>query len=74
MRFETLNCPTCGEVARGTCETLVGTALLVHNEDGSSEWEGETIIHWDGQQTDTRDGMIVLDCDGGHEWTSRELD
>jgi hypothetical protein len=74
MRFETLDCPTCGEEARGTCETLIGTAELVHHEDGTSDYAGDTIIHWDGQQTvEDGHGRVMLDCANGHEWPSREV-
>ena len=75
MRFQTLNCPTCGEQARGTVERMAGAALLTHQPDGSSEYEGTTDIWWDEQRTQIdAEGRWELICIEGHQWASKEIE
>lgn len=70
MIFKTPKCPTCGELAIGTADTIPGIALLNLGENGEAEWEGTTNVCWDGQTVD-RDkiGDLILTC-GSHEWAS----
>ena len=46
-----------------------GLALLIVDEQGAAEYEGETKIDWDSQVTvaDAR-GRVTLECPGGHQW------
>ena len=48
MKFETPNCPTCGEPAMGTVDVIPGVALLSFAEDGEAWYSGETKVFWDG--------------------------
>jgi hypothetical protein len=75
MRFTPWNCPECGEPAAGTVETVPGLALLVFDDDGQAEYEGETKIDWNGQQT-RRDesGKVTLECRHGHRWSAANAD
>lgn len=76
MKFATMNCPDCGEPARGTVETVSGAALLSNPQlDGSVEYSGETDIWWDEQRT-VRDpmGRVQLVCRNGHDWFSEVVD
>jgi len=74
---KTLYSPT-GIPILGTLEKMTGCALVSHatrNPDGSLEfeYEGETKIYWDDQQTVTRNGQTIwLDEDGG-EWPASTL-
>jgi hypothetical protein len=69
MKFSPHTCPTCGEVTKGTVETVEGIALLDFDEDGDADWEGTTEISWDTQKTITEeDGIVTLVCDNGHSW------
>lgn len=73
MRLEPLFCPECGEMARGTLETIMGIAEFAAAQDGSVEWSGYTAIDWDGQQTITDEvGNARLVCPGGHKWSARQ--
>ncbi len=69
MRFNPSKCPQCGQLAKGTLETIPGLALLMFDEDGNAEYAGGTDVCWDGQQT-IRDeqGRVRLMCPDGHEW------
>ena len=69
MRFEPANCPQCGQQAKGTLETVPGVALLMFDEDGNAEYQGQTDLCWDDQET-IRDesGRATLFCPGGHDW------
>ena len=74
MRLEPFDCPQCGEVAKGTLETLSGVALLFKaidnngNPTGEVEYDGYTEIFWNDQQTVHRNGNPVLICSSGHTW------
>jgi hypothetical protein len=70
MRFKTPKCPECGELAKGTVDTIPGCALLTFAEDGSAEYFGETEVFWDGQTTMRVGDALVLHCDQGHDWPS----
>ena len=65
-------CPECGETARGTLERVEGVALV--DEDpttGEVQYDGETKIDWNSQQTVERDGKPVWVCRCcGHDWTA----
>jgi hypothetical protein len=74
MRFDPLFCPECGEMARGTLETITGVAEFAVAEDGSVEWSGYTAVDWDAQETVVDDGGNArLVCPSGHEWFARML-
>jgi hypothetical protein len=74
MRFDPLFCPECGEMARGTLETITGVAEFDASDNGSVEYSGYTEINWDGQETVTDDGGNArLVCPNGHDWPARML-
>lgn len=65
--------PTGSEIV-GTSDSLLATALISDiNEDGTPEYIGESEIHWDTQETETRDGKILFVDDDGEEWTFDQL-
>lgn len=70
MKFEHHKCPECGQVAEATLENLTGWALLVFDQDGVADWEGETKVDWNSQETDEdpMTGEITLRCPDGHVW------
>lgn len=71
MNLSTPTCPTCGQPAASTLETVYGRALLIRNPDGSFDYEGETKIDWDTQETVTEaDGSATLHCESRHAWQS----
>lgn len=63
-----------GTTIKGTLERLQATALVrewVQNEDGTLdilEWDGETEVFWDGQETVEKEGQIQVVDEEGHEW------
>lgn len=75
MKWEQNRCPTCGEPARSTTETVPGEALLQYQVDTDSfEYEGETKIWWDGQASDLdAEGRNCLRCANDHEWWSNPI-
>lgn len=80
MKFDPIKCPHCGEVARGSIETVTGVALFTGpDEKGEVEYAGETDIDWNTQETiidEDADGDpvgVILSCPNGHEWTARDL-
>jgi hypothetical protein len=69
MRFDPSKCPECGQQATGTLETIPGIALLMFDEDGAADYQGETRVCWDGQMTvRAEDGLATLVCPDGHDW------
>ena len=75
MKFAVMNCPECGEPARGSIETLSGVAVFTDPApDGSVDCEGTTDIWWDEQKT-IRDaqGRAQLICHNGHDWFTEEV-
>jgi hypothetical protein len=76
MKFEKPNCPLCGGVAIGTCDTIAGTAVLSEPDvDGNQEHVGETDVCWDTQTTNTNEkGELQLICYEAHTWYSAEQD
>ncbi len=72
MKFEPLFCPECGEMARGTLETLTGVANFAPAADGSLEYTGYTDLWWDEQRTVVDEGGYArLVCPSGHDWAAR---
>ena len=72
MRFDLPRCPTCGELAMGTRELVPGVALLVFNEKGEAEYQGETRMDWNDQVTcHDQEGRVTLECPNGHQWRAR---
>jgi len=69
MRFDPPQCPQCGQLAKGTLESIPGLARLLLDEDGSAEYAGSTDVYWDDQET-IRDeqGRVTLMCPDGHQW------
>ena len=69
MRFNPFRCPECDETAKGTVEIIHGLALLVFDEEGNADYEGETKVDWDSQASllDAR-GQVTLECSSGHQW------
>lgn len=64
-----------GELIIGTAETIPGTALITHwtwnpeSEQYEAAYTGETVPHWDGQETRTApDGSPVVCDERGGCW------
>ena len=75
MKFAMVNCPECGERARGSVETICGVAVFTDpGPDGSVQYEGDTDLWWDEQKTirDNR-GRVQLTCPNGHDWFTEEV-
>jgi len=70
MKFTPITCPTCGEPAEGTLDTVPGVALLhVDAQTGEAEYRGETEMWWDDQKTILDSvGRYMLCCPNGHDW------
>lgn len=63
-----------GAAIVGTLETLTGLALAsTYDEEGEPQYDGETEIDWDSQETVKRDGKVVYLDEGGGEWTWDQL-
>ena len=75
MKFDRPRCPECGELAWGMLEQVPGLALLLFDEDGRAEYDGETKMFWDDQTT-CRDegGRITLECPNGHRWPAGQVE
>ena len=75
MRFTPWKCPQCDQPAEGTRETVPGLALLVFDDNGRAEYEGETKIDWNIQTT-CRDesSKVILECPDGHQWSAEYED
>lgn len=65
----------------GTAESLLATAYLNLNEiyrkdDGSLgfEYTGENEIHWDTQETQTKDGKVIFVTESGREVTEDQIE
>ena len=75
MRFDPWRCPECGQAARGTQETTPGLALLMFDDEGQAEYEGETKMDWNNQTTDVDDrGQVTLECPDWHRWQATAAD
>ncbi len=69
MILEVPLCPTCREPAVGIAETMLCTAMIQQEDDGSFEYAGESKVHWDTQEaTLGADKRARVECDAGHEW------
>src|SRR5579884_1133486 len=69
MKFDPLQCPDCGESARGTIDVIHGCALFTEpDEKEQVDYAGETDIWWDEQKTIAIDNRLRLICSHGHEW------
>jgi hypothetical protein len=72
MIFDTPRCEICGELAKGTMESLPGVALFVFDKEDTAEYSGETEIWWNDQTTRyDAEGRIALVCPNDHVWYSR---
>jgi hypothetical protein len=72
MTFDTPRCDICGELARGTLETVSAVALLFFDEHDWAEYSGETQIGWNSQVTQRdAEGRVALVCSNDHRWYSR---
>lgn len=72
MKFTPHLCPKCNEPAIATKEHVVAWAMLEEpDEDGETEYTGETDHEYDGQETvKDEKGRVTLKCDNGHQWQS----
>ena len=72
MRFDPLLCPECGEMARGTVETITGVAEFDAADDGTVTFSGYTHVWWEEQRTiEDAGGNVRLVCHNGHDWSAR---
>lgn len=70
MNLEKPSCPTCGERAIGSCETLPAIALFVWIDDDTTDYLGETKPCWANQESELdENGQILITC-GTHKWYS----
>ena len=75
ITFDAPWCPVCGQLARGTLETVPGLALLIFDDAGRAQYEGETKIAWDDQlPCRDRHSRLTLQCRDGHQWQAQLLD
>lgn len=75
MRFTPWKCPECGQPAKGTVETIPGLALLTFDDDGQTEYAGETEIDWNNQASEQDEyGRYLLECHAGHKWPAERKD
>ena len=72
MKFDKPKCPECGELAKGTLETVTGLAMLHFiDKEGNAEYDGETDIDWNNQMTiRVPTNEVILECPKGHAWLS----
>ena len=70
MIFSIPNCPECGHPATATLERIPGWAILLPPDaKGNFEYEGETKVDWNWQDTVLdKNGLVTLSCDNDHEW------
>jgi hypothetical protein len=69
MRFDPWKCPECDQAATGTVEVVRGLALLIFDEHGSADYQGETKVDWDSQASLLdAGGRLTLECPSGHQW------
>lgn len=77
MKFRPMICPQCHKMAYGTVELIRGVALMTpHKEPGKRttfEYDGETQVDWDSQQTIGLGNEVLLTCLEGHEWHARQF-
>ena len=75
MQLQTLNCPECGGLVRGTVETVLGCAELEQQEVGSFAYAGSTDIWWDEQcAIQNENGETQVICEDGHTWFTKVTD
>lgn len=70
MRFVPNCCPECKAPPESIREVLYGEALLLEpDDDGETDYEGETKVDWNSQTTDCdAEGNVQLTCPNGHVW------
>jgi hypothetical protein len=75
MKFQPYRCPECKQLAHGTEETVLATALMnFDSKTNSFEYEGETKVHWNSQETITDEkGRVELSCPNSHSWFATVL-
>lgn len=72
MKLTVPTCRKCGEPAAAIEERLLGDAYISKAEDGSFEYDGETEICWDSQETViSRRGLARVGCSNHHYWKTR---
>ena len=57
----------------GSKEVIPGTAGILGWENGEPNYDGETEVDWDNQQTVRRDDELVYIDDHGNEWLRGQL-
>jgi len=63
-----------GQQIIGTAEKVLCTASIDGiDDDGLPDYAGGSEVHWDTQETQTRDGKILFVCENGDEWTFDQL-
>jgi hypothetical protein len=67
--------PITGTLERLSGEALVDPESFSRKEDGTLVYDhaGETVVFWDGQETEKRGGKVVFVDDGGDEWTEDQI-
>ena len=75
MKFATMKCPDCGELADGILEQCKGRAVITEPDaEGNVEYAGETEMFWDEQEPVGGGMEYNLLCPEGHVWLSTRLD
>lgn len=63
-----------GKPILGTLEKLTARAEITGiNDDGTPEYEGDTEVFWDSQETAELDGKVIFLDEDGYEWTFDQL-
>ncbi len=64
-----------GALIVGSADWVPANALIEGHPDGSVDFEGvgETVLWWDGQYTNERDGEDLYVDEDGEEWTADEI-
>lgn len=79
MELSPAICPTCGESAIGTIESV---SSIAHFDQHRSKVSGNLLHSWNGSSTtlhDTSttetdaDGRLLVTCSNGHEWFAANL-
>lgn len=74
--YEISRCPECGETLRGEEDLIPGTALVQEYDTDLFEYDGETVVDWNGQSnvSQNRPGYVTVSCPKFHVWETRKAE